>query len=286
MKRLLSILAATLLAAAANAQLADRPSAIRRDVSACDISRRTTSRPVIGISVNEEARNSVRHPYTRAVELCGGLPVIIPMTDDKETLAELLSMVDGLILIGGDDIDPAYWDEPHLPRLGDLDTLRDAYDMRLVYMAERARMPILGICHGEQIVNVAFGGTLWQDLPSQCGKDHRQKAKDSLGYHNVRFAAGSRIASIMGCEVYKTNSFHHQAVRRIADGFRATGISDDGVVEVIEPVDERPILCVQFHPEILLVRHGNDDMRAIFDWLVEEARKYSSNKNKPSWHRR
>ncbi|MDE6861602.1 MAG: gamma-glutamyl-gamma-aminobutyrate hydrolase family protein [Alistipes sp.] len=278
MKHLLSIIAALLLSTTAHAQLADRPAAIRAETSTCDISRRSTSRPVIGISVNDEARNSVRHPYTRAVELCGGLPVIIPMTDNTEILAELLSLIDGLILIGGDDIDPAYWNEPHHPRLGDLDTLRDVYDMRLLYMAERARMPILGICHGEQIVNVAFGGTLWQDLPSQRSVEHRQKAKDSLGFHDVRLIEGSRIAAIMGCETYKTNSFHHQAVRRVADGFRATGISGDGTVEVIEPIDNRPILCVQFHPEISIVRHGNYDMRAIFGWLMDEARKYSENK--------
>lgn len=279
MKRHISIIAALFLATAVQAQLSDRPVAIRDQTAAYDITQRpATTRPVIGISVNDKSRNSVRYPYTQAVEQCGGLPVIIPMTDNCEILAELLSMIDALVLIGGDDIDPAYWNEPHHPRLGELDTLRDAYDMRLVHMAERARMPILGICHGEQIINVAFGGTLWQDLPSQCGTEHRQKAKDSLGFHDVRFAADSRIASIMGCKSYKTNSFHHQAIRRIADGFRATGLCDDGTVEVIEPVDDRPILGVQFHPEISLVKYGCDDMRAIFEWLIGQAELYSKKK--------
>lgn len=279
MKRLiLSALCTIILAATAHAQLADRLAAIRRQTAAYDVSQRPAARPVIGISVNDKERNSVRYPYTQAVEQCGGVPVIIPMTDDCEVLAATLSLVDALILIGGDDIDPAYWNEPHHPRLGDLDTLRDAYDMRLIYMAERARMPILGICHGEQIINVAFGGTLWQDLPSQRGVDHRQKAKDSLGFHHVRFAPDSRIADIMGCRSYLTNSYHHQAIRRVADGFRITGICDDDTVEVIEAVDDRPILGVQFHPEISLVRYGDDNMCAIFEWLLAQAEIYSQTK--------
>lgn len=278
MKRHLSIIISLLVATCASAQLSDRPAVIRDQTAAYDITRRTSTRPVVGISVNDQARNSVRHSYTRAVEQCGGLPVVIPMTDDCEVLAELMSTIDALILIGGDDIDPAYWDETPRPELGRLDTLRDAYDMRLIFMAERARMPILGICHGEQIINVAFGGTLWQDLPSQCGVEHRQREKDSLGFHDVRFAADSRIAAIMGCRSYKTNSYHHQAVRRVAEGFRATGIAADGTIEVIEPVDDRPILGVQFHPEISFVRYGDDEMRAIFEWLLGQAELYHKKK--------
>ena len=279
MKRLLHTLLLLLATLPAAAQLSDRPAEIRREVLSVALPAPDRSmRPVVGISVNEQARNSVRSTYTEAIEQAGGLPVIIPMSQNTDVLAEQLSRIDALVLIGGDDIDPAFWDEPHHERLGDLDTLRDVYDLRLVYLAERLGLPLLGICHGEQIINVAFGGTLWQDLPSQRKAEHRQRAKDSLGYHDVEFAPGSRIARIMGGDRHKTNSFHHQAVRRTADGFRATGISRDGIVEVIEPEDGRPILGVQFHPEISAVKYGDERMRALFDWLLEEARGFAGQK--------
>ena len=175
-------------------------------------------------------------------------------------MPELDSSVRGVILSGS----PSSVRDDQAPRI-DLDGIK-------------GRLPLLGICHGEQIINVAFGGTLWQDLPSQRKAEHRQRAKDSLGYHDVEFAPGSRIARIMGCDRHKTNSFHHQAVRRTADGFRATGISRDGIVEVIEPEDGRPILGVQFHPEISAVKYGDERMRALFDWLLEEARGFAGQK--------
>ena len=193
---------------------------------------------------------------------------------DTACLSRLFERLDGLVLIGGGDVDPARFDAEPSAALGHVDTVRDAYDFALLDLALRRDIPVLGICRGEQLINVAFGGTLYQDLPSEYADrsvSHSQSLPSSEATHAVAVAEESLVRRITGSDTLWTNSFHHQAVRDVAPGFRATARTRDGVVEAIEPLDPRiRVLGVQFHPEAHTAA-GDTTMRKFFVHLVREA---------------
>ncbi|WP_419499605.1 gamma-glutamyl-gamma-aminobutyrate hydrolase family protein [Alistipes ihumii] len=231
--------------------------------------------PLIGVSEScDEGRVRVTRTYVDAVQAAGGIPVVIPLMRDTADLSRLFERLDGLVLIGGGDVDPARFDAEPSAALGHVDTVRDAYDFALLDRALRRNIPVLGICRGEQLINVAFGGTLYQDLPSEYADrsvNHSQSLPSSEATHAVTVAEESLVRRITGADTLWTNSFHHQAVRDVAPGFRATARTRDGVVEAIEPLDPRiRVLGVQFHPEAHAVA-GDTTMRKFFVHLVREA---------------
>jgi len=208
--------------------------------------------------------------YTGAVFKAGGAPVILPWVRDPAAIRRQIQAVHGLMLIGGYDVDPLlYGDEPS-PKLGPVFPERDEYEILAVQLAFLLGKPVLGVCRGIQVINVAFGGTLWQDL-SHRGKSQLQHYQDSQKYvpgHTVNIVSDTILAEVFGQGEMRTNSYHHQAVRDPAPGFSVSACTQDGVIEAIEK-REAGILAVQWHPEMMIDRVP--DMLRIFSWLIESA---------------
>jgi putative glutamine amidotransferase len=239
-------------------------------------------RPVIGITSSQFIdkashgafnRHSVSRAYSDAVHRAGGVPMILPFFADVAD--EMLDLIDGLILSGGADIDPARFGDSEIhPQTYDILPERDAAEFALTAGALERDMPVLGICRGIQVLNVAMGGTLYQDVPDQFGpkighrQQDRQIAADQPG-HQVASAAGSLLERIYGLTQIPVNSFHHQAVRDAAPGTTVSGIASDGLIEAIESPEHRFVLGVQWHPELMF---ATDDIHlAPFRGLVEAA---------------
>jgi putative glutamine amidotransferase len=188
--------------------------------------------------------------YPEAIERAGGIPVIVPLLR-PEAIAALLDRVDGICLPGGPDLQPsAYGEEPH-SQLGPTEPRVDAVELALVRAADRRNLPILGICRGMQLLNVARGGTLHQHLPDVVGDrlEHRQPDHGSVTTHHVETAPQSRLRAILGGPKLEVNSFHHQAVRTLGDDLNVTAWAEDGTIEAIEEPGERLVLGVQWHAE-------------------------------------
>lgn len=235
------------------------------------------NRPLIGVSCSHpDDYSSTRMTYTESVIQAGGTPMLIPITADSLVLTDIINRLDGIILIGGGDIAPSYYNESPIEQSGIADSLGDIYDIALIRMAANRNIPMLGICRGEQLINVAFGGSLYQDIPSQYPDTtirHGQKEPGNIPTHVVNLLPGSAIAQITGQTQLFTNSHHHQAVKRVAPGFRVTGWAKDSIPEAIESTCEYPIWGVQFHPEILTVA-GNSTFAKFFHFLVQKANTY------------
>jgi putative glutamine amidotransferase len=209
--------------------------------------------------------------YPEAIERAGGLPVIVPPLR-PDTIGPLLDRVDGLCLPGGPDLQPAaYGEEPH-PELGPTEPRVDALELALVSEADRRGLPILAICRGLQVVNVARGGTLHQHLPDVVGTgiEHRQEAPGSVQTHRITIARRSVLHGLIGDTAVSVNSFHHQAVHDLGRGLVATAWAPDGVIEAIEDPGERLVLGVQWHAE------GLRDHLPLFEALVDRARSVGS----------
>lgn len=233
--------------------------------------------PLIGLSTNHKDNTScVAEAYYQAIVQSGGLPVLLPVMADESLLEATIEHLDGLLLTGGGDIDPAFFGEQPIPQLGTVDRYRDDYDVTLIQLAARRQMPMLAICRGMQIVNVVFGGDLYQDLAAQynpSAQSHDQSEPRNKPTHGVTLANDTKIARIMGVTSIQVNSLHHQAVHRVAKGFVCSGWSLDGLAEAIE-APHYPIIGVQWHPEHLAMA-GRSEHTALFDWLIAEARLYS-----------
>jgi len=197
---------------------------------------------------------NVSQNYTNALLRAGYVPVVLPRTERSEAIREMMSRVDGLLLPGGgSDVDPVLYGERAIPENGPVDRRRDTFEYALLSEAVAQQKPVFGICRGLQVINTYFGGTLYQDLPIQKQGDlleHQRPDKKWEGVHPICIFPDSRLFSILKCETCEVNSTHHQAVKKVAPGFRIAAESPDGVVEAIES-ETLPILAVQFHPERL-----------------------------------
>jgi len=228
--------------------------------------------PVIGISPCGNARGyNVSSNYARSVFRAGGTPLVLPMAHSEKEALELLSRVDGFIMTGGEDVDPAFYGESILNESVGINGFRDTSDMLLFNAARKLGKPVLGTCRGEQIINVLMGGTLFQDLPVQVGEmlKHRQDTTLAIGSHWAYVNRKSLLYELMGQDSIWVNSSHHQAVKDIAAGFSISSRAADGVVESYEGDG---VLCTQFHPEAMIAS-GDDAFLPIYLWLVSEAKK-------------
>ena len=234
-------------------------------------------KPLIGISTGYSASDnsaSVRYTYVDAVVNAGGIPVLIPLAKDSLAAAEAIARVDGLILSGGEDVYPFFYGEEGASALGGVNLERDRSDMWLLQSAVKMGKAILGICRGEQLTNVTFGGTLYQDLPSQFPNrpvlQHGQRSSGTLPIHHVNVVKDSHLYEIMGQEQLAVNSFHHQAVKDVAPDFKVVATAPDGVIEAIEGFPKYNILALQWHPEYF-AQQGNKQWIKIFEDLVQRA---------------
>ena len=217
---------------------------------------------VVGIAdmCMETNRVSILSTYADAFARAGNTPLVLPAETNRDVVARMLASVDVLLLCGGEDVDPSRYKTKPSPRLGEVNLRRDAWEWLLLDEAVKRRLPIIGICRGCQLINVYFGGTLWQDLPSERPGEVKHRGTH---LHGVRIEGGSRLARSLGCEEMQVNTSHHQAVRDLAPGFRAVAFAPDGVVEAIES-ETLPVAGVQFHPEKLFVLKGRDEFRVLF----------------------
>ena len=234
-------------------------------------------RPLIGVTTSELRPSSAGtlrrhgeppHPemalgmtYLRAIEAAGGMPVVLPPLGDA---AALIDRLDGVCLSGGPDLDPGtYGATERHPELGPTEPGLDTFELELAEASDARGLPLLGICRGAQALNVARGGTLHQHLAG-----HRQAEPATAATHSVHVEPGSRLAGLVGTDVLRVNSFHHQAVDALGRGLRAVAHAADGTIEAVEAPGQRFVVAVQWHAEGLaaLPRH-----RALFEALVAAA---------------
>ncbi|MGL5417331.1 MAG: gamma-glutamyl-gamma-aminobutyrate hydrolase family protein [Clostridium sp.] len=206
--------------------------------------------------------------YVDAVINAGGLPIVIPMTNDIDTMKSQIELVDGLILSGGYDIHSLLYGEEPTVKLHDVSVYRDNCEMELLKNADKKKIPILGICRGLQLLNVFYGGNLYQDLSLKEGSyiKHFEEGNPTLGFHTIDLMKDSILFTLLG-EKETVNSYHHLAVKHVADGFKVAAYSKDGVIEAIER--KTPFaMGVQWHPEMM--QEENDKMKKIFKFFIEQ----------------
>jgi putative glutamine amidotransferase len=237
------------------------------------------SQPLIGVSTSITVgeypeRAYVNSAYLRAVEQAGGIPVLLPPQLSASARETLWRRLDGLVLTGGGDIEPARFGEAAHPKTTLVSGDRDALELELVDRALRDDVPLFGICRGLQVLNVALGGSLHQHIPDTVGDSvqHSQTDKRHVATHPVKLLAeGTRLGRILGTSELAVNSFHHQALKRLGRGLREVAWAPDRVIEAVEHEDERRfVVGVQWHPEDLVEHDAT--ARALFTAVVDAAR--------------
>lgn len=206
--------------------------------------------------------------------------MVIPPSDDMSIIAGLLDSVDGILLSGGADINPLFMGEEPVNELHNINPYRDRQELLIVKMAANRQIPIFGICRGLQVMNVALGGTIYQDIYSQIdGKliKHSQDLDRAYASHLVNLEEDSMLSQIINATTLPVNSFHHQAIKDVAPGFKVCAIASDGVIEAIESTEYKSMIGVQWHPECFIL--NNDEcMMPLFDWLIGEASSFKKAK--------
>lgn len=246
-------------------------------MSASDVSR-GTRRPVIGLTTYlEQAKQGVwdvraaflPQQYFDAVTASGGIAVLLPPQSGPDAAAEaVLDGLDGLILTGGLDVEPALYGAERHPLTDPARPDRDAWELALFRGAETRRLPVLAICRGLQLVNIARGGTLYQHLPDDLGTERYRIGGGVFATNEVLVDEGSRLAGLVGAGALDVHSYHHQGVDRLGDGLVATARTDDGLVQAFESDGDGYLVGVQWHPE------ENAEDRRLFAGLVAEASAY------------
>ncbi len=238
--------------------------------------------PLIGIPGRHDQSSRSGSPvfgqnrtYVEAVATAGGAPVLIPLNLGKGTLRAIYERLDGLLLAGGADLDPKHYGEAIHEKCGEIDEARDTVELILARWALAGGLPVLGICRGIQVLNVAAGGTLYQDIASQAPgslkHDYWPDYPRNLLTHQVTVDDDSRLAAILGGIQVAVSSLHHQAIKKLAPNFTAVARSPDGVIEAIEGRDHPFALGVQWHPEELV--KDAPPMRRLFEDFVSAARR-------------
>lgn len=230
--------------------------------------------PIIGLTtglLKEDPQRKIPTPketcyikteYINAVERHGGYPILIPVTMEISSLRNLLNAFDGIILTGGGDIDPSFYQEELKYKALEFNTKRDEIEL---WIARNFPGPILGICRGMQVINVAFGGTLIQDIKTELKPFVDHGEPDILSFHKVKLVDKTRLKELFGSSTIKVNSSHHQAVKTLGENLKASAYAEDGLIEAIEST-EKDIIGVQWHPESLDEPHS----AKLFEWFINK----------------
>ena len=227
-------------------------------------------RPIIGMiaEVDDELSARVQIPYVSAIEQSGGLPILLPYVDGDETIEKFVDICDGFFFTGGKDIDPKRYGE-EARACEDIQYNRDELEFKVFQRVINTSKPILAVCRGLQLVNVALGGTLYQDIPSELDLQlqHRQSEPKFSPSHDVNILASTPLSELMGVDRIKANSFHHQAVKALGKGLAVMALSDDGVIEAAYLQDKRYLRAYQWHPERLCKTDAHN--RLIFEDFIK-----------------
>jgi putative glutamine amidotransferase len=248
---------------------------------------RTAGAPLIGItadllapdsdaSAKQEPTLFLPQRYCRAVQDAGGVPLILPTTTSVAAIRRLLEGVDGLLISGGNfDIHPSYYGEEPIEGLGEIKQQRTEFELQLVSLALRRDLPLLGICGGAQAINVALGGSLYQDIAIQVpgAGQHQQSARKQTGGHPVQIQPGTQLERIVQRRRLEANTTHHQAVKALGRGLVTNATADDGMIEGIESPRHVFALGVQWHPEALAPR--NPHHRRIFSGFISICKSFA-----------
>ena len=233
-------------------------------------------KPIIGISAYPKTYEAATGPtllhtasryYVEAVERAGGIPVVLPVVDPDD-VEEMLDAIQGVVMTGGGDVQPSLYHATPAPETHNVDPRRDAFDIALLRSALDRDIPVLAICRGMQVANVALGGTLVQDVGNVSGVRHDQHERGHEGVHKVKLEADSHLAEALGETELDVNSIHHQAVLEAAPGSRAVAWADDGTVEAFEIEGNQHLIAVQWHPELL---EDAPEQQGLFRQLVGRA---------------
>jgi len=229
-------------------------------------------KPFIGVSCNfAESKDgpgqcTVPAAYTDAVQAAQGVPIIVAPVDALEDARAILDKLDGVIFTGGADIRPHHYGEEMHPKAKLVSERREKFDLMLVKEAIQRDMPVMAICYGCQLLNVAFGGSLYQDVLDQIGTEMPHTGEGAK--HKVKIEKGTRLWDILKSDEIETNSSHHQSVKTVAEPVIVSARAEDGVIEAIESTAHRHILGIQWHPERLTEQEKH---MSLFQALVEEA---------------
>jgi putative glutamine amidotransferase len=220
-------------------------------------------KPMIGLTTFNDQQTratyvSLSSHYARSIMDAGGLPFDIPQYENDASAEDYAAALDGLVFTGGKDSDPFYYGQEPLPELRTFDAGRDAWEFALFSAAMKRGIPVMGICRGHQLINIAMGGTLYQDLraqkPGAAAHNPEGFPVDRL-FHSISISEDSLLHRVFGKSTIRVNSFHHQAVADLAPGLAVSALSPDGVIEGFESIDKGKFLVgVQFHPECLTLR--------------------------------
>lgn len=239
-------------------------------------------KPVIGITVShneEENTYFLKKTYAKSIALAGGVPLLIPADEELGCEQIYAGAVDGIMLSGGSDVLPRHFGQEPLegfPMAYDMAPVRDSFEIRLYQEAVERRLPVLGICRGLQLMAVAAGGSIFQDIDSEAERSirirHVQKAPDWCETHSVTIREGSKLEGIYKTRRMMINSFHHQAVRNVPEGYQVNAWSDDGMIEGMESLALPYAVGVQWHPERTAGRNENN--QELFASFVRAASEY------------
>lgn len=237
-------------------------------------------RPVIGVTTSfndDESFHMMNRRYSTALISAGALLVMLPATDEPSVISGYADMIDGLVLSGGNDMDPAMYGEGQKWACGEINPVRDRFETRLfTEVLGRGNKPILGICRGIQLMNVALGGSLYQDLQTDFSGDaiaHRQKQLPCYTSHPVQLCEQSRLQEILGMNTLFVNSHHHQALKATPECFVPSAHAPDGVIEAAEHTSHPFCIGVQWHPECLWNQPDSTVHRRLFEAFVDACRK-------------
>ncbi len=230
-------------------------------------------KPVIGITPLYDVQKSsiwMLPGYMDGIAQAGGVPVILPLNADDTDIERLFRVIDGLLLTGGQDVDPALYGEEKDEKCGEVCSMRDILEKKLFQKAMSIDLPVFGICRGLQFINAVMGGTLYQDLPAQFAspnaENHKQTASRDIHTHKVTLVQSSPLYALLEAEKLSVNSFHHQGIRTLAPGMLPSAISEDGLVEAIYAPHKSFVQAVQWHPECCL--ETDEPSRKIFRAFV------------------
>lgn len=237
-------------------------------------------KPVIAITAcaEDDLSSRLNAAYSKSILEAGGIPIIVPF-GVEEDVSQVLSIADGLLLSGGHDVHPFYFGAEPSPKLGRIYPERDMVELALTNRAIERKMPIFGICRGIQLLNVALGGTLYQDIDSEVQSNkllkHAQQAARGVATHYVNIDEGNLLMKIIEQKQLAVNSYHHQAINVLAESLNVVATSSDGIIEAVAHETLPFCLGVQWHPEELAIA-GNEAAKQLFKAFVEASKAYKT----------